>query len=400
VTPSEQKALRLIEILGAANVEARFVGGCVRDAVMGLPTGEIDLAAAATPDEVTAILQKAKVRVEPTGIAHGTITAVIEGTGIEITSLREDIETDGRHAKVTFTKDWEKDAKRRDFTLNSLSRDAKGKLHDYTGGWQDAKDRVIRFVGEPKDRIKEDYLRILRFFRFQATHGTALPAEEALKACHEAAAHLKDLSRERIWKELKKLLAAADPYPAFKMMSDAGVTHKILPEAEAYRLEKLVAVEKHLPDQARDPVLRLAALVHGEKTGAEVLEQRFALSKNETKNLGLLLDFSPEKPGLFEAKNVREMAYRYGADLAGKFLLLGSVLGAQFHWESVVKVLHKWEPISLPIKGDDLLALGVTPGPGMGELLREVEGWWIEADFAPNHTSCLEKAKELMKSGT
>jgi poly(A) polymerase len=399
VTPSETKALQLIKILEAANVETRFVGGCVRDEVMGRPVGEIDLAAAATPDEVTSILQKAKVRVEPTGIAHGTVTAVVEGTGIEITSLREDIETDGRHAKVTFTKDWEKDAKRRDFTLNSLSKDASGKLHDYTGGWQDAKDGVIRFVGDPRDRIKEDYLRVLRFFRFQATHGSALPAEEALKACHDAAVHLKDLSRERIWKEFKKLLAAADPYPSFKMMADTGVAQKILPEAQVWRLEKLVEMEKRLPSLAKDPVLRLATLVHGEKTGAEVLEQRFALSKNETKNLGLLLDFSPEKPGLFESKSLREQAYQYGVDLTGKFLLLSGVLGAQFRWESVVEVLHKWEPVSFPLKGEDLLALGVNPGPDMGELLRGIEGWWIEADFAPDRAACLEKAKDMIKSG-
>lgn len=397
MTSSEQKALTLIKTLEAAKHQTRFVGGCVRDWVMGLAVGEIDLATTATPDEVTKILKAAGFRVEPTGITHGTVTAVAEGEGFEITTLREDIETDGRHAKVTFTKDWEKDASRRDFTLNTLSRDASGTVHDYVGGWQDAKDGVIRFVDDPHARIKEDYLRILRFFRFQATHGKVPPDHAALQACHEAAGHLKDLSRERIWKELKKLLAAPDPYPAFKAMSEAGVAHKILPEAEIVRLEKLMRAEKHLPKFSGDPILRLAALVYGEKTESEMLEERFALSRAETKNLGLFLDFSPEQAGDFSAKKLHELAYRYGLENAGKFLLLAGVSGAQTDWESTVKVLENTKLRSFPLKGEDLLALGVSPGPEMGDILHKVEAWWIGEDFIPSREACLKKAKEVVK---
>ncbi|HVY12810.1 MAG TPA: CCA tRNA nucleotidyltransferase, partial [Alphaproteobacteria bacterium] len=366
--PAEKHALTLIKTLRDAGHETRFVGGCVRDAVLGRKIADIDLASTATPDEVTAALTKAGIRVEPTGLAHGTVTAVIDGMGIEITTLREDVETDGRHARVIFTKDWEKDARRRDFTLNAMFRDAEGKIHDFVGGWQDAQDGYIRFVGDARARIKEDYLRVLRFFRFQATHGKALPDEETLAACHAAAAHLKDLSRERIWKELKKLLAAPNPHPAWKMMSEAGVAQKILPEAHGFRLEQLAQAEKTFSSVAGDPILRLAALVYGDKTEAEALAQRFALSQKEARDLGIFLDFQPEKAAPFSPKKVHALAYLYSTDIAGKFLLLAAVFGAQFDWESAAKVLEKTRPQSFPLKGEDLLALGISPGPRVGEI--------------------------------
>jgi tRNA nucleotidyltransferase/poly(A) polymerase len=394
VNPSEQKALLLIEKLEAAGYEARFVGGCVRDAVMGRKLGDIDLATTSTPDETTRVLKDAGLQVVPTGIDHGTVTAVVEGVGFEITTLRQDIETDGRHAKVIFTKSWEQDAKRRDFTLNTLSRDKSGKIHDYVGGYQDALDGYIRFVGDARERIKEDYLRILRFFRFQATHGKGLPEEEALKACHEGAAHLKDLSRERVWKELKKLLAANDPYPAYQRMQDCGVAHKILPEGHPQRLEKLVALEGTLKAYARDPMLRLAALTHGEKTESEMLEERFALSNNESKNVSLFLDYSREKESEMGEKEVGRLAYRYGLDKAGKILLLAGVLGAQFDWDFLAKVLEKTHVKTFPLKGEDVLALGLKSGPEVGEILHKVEAWWIENGFTPDRAACLVELKK------
>jgi poly(A) polymerase len=394
MTPTEQKALRIIQILERAGHEARFVGGCVRDAVMERPIGEVDLATTALPEQVTAILNAAQIRVEPTGIEHGTVTAIVEGTGIEITTLREDIETDGRHAKVTFTKDWAKDAQRRDFTMNALSRDASGKIHDTLGGWQDARDGRVIFAGSPSERIKEDYLRVLRFFRFQATHGRTLPDEAALKACHAAAGHLKDLSRERVWAELKKMLRAPYPYHAWKMMSDAGVGQKILPEAQGARLEKLERAEKVFAGFACDPVLRLAALVHGEPTESETLQTQLALSNKEAKNLSLFLDFSLEDIEPFSAKKTQILAYRHGLEMAGKFMLLSAVLDAQFDWESVASVLQKWEPKTFPLKGDDVVASGVAPGPQVGDFLREVEAWWIDQDFMPDRDACLKKLEK------
>jgi poly(A) polymerase len=394
MTP-EQKALQLIQIFGRAGHEARFVGGCVRDAIMGLPIGEIDLACTAPPDEMIEVLTAANIRTEPTGISHGTVMALIEGEGIEITTLREDIETDGRHAKVKFTKDWEVDAKRRDFTMNSLSRDATGKIYDYVGGWQDAHDGYVRFVGEARERIKEDYLRVLRFFRFLATHGKTLPDEVALAACREAAAHLKDLSRERIWKELKKMLSAPYPYKAWQAMQDAGVAQKIIAGSNAERLNTLEGAEKVFASFARDPVLRLAALSHGEITGSETLQEQLALSNKEAKNLSLLLDFNPQKEAPFSDKKLHVLAYRYGIEIAGKFMLLAAVLGVQFDWDSAARVLGSFQPKSFPLKGEDVVAAGFSPGPQVGEILRKIEAWWIEKDFTPGREECLAQIKKV-----
>ncbi|MBI3420298.1 MAG: CCA tRNA nucleotidyltransferase, partial [Proteobacteria bacterium] len=299
------------------------------------------------------------------------------------------------------------DARRRDFTLNAMSREAGGKIHDFTGGWQDARDGNIRFVGDPRERIREDTLRILRFFRFLATHGRVLPDEMALAACHEAAGHLKDLSRERIWKELKKLLAAPNPGPVWKMMQDAGVAQKILPEAHGARLEKLAELEKHFFSAALrlrqgfggqgDPLLRLAVLVHGNQTEAEMLQAQFALSHVEARILGFFLDFSPEKQAPFTPKKLHALAYYYGLDITGKFLLMGGVFGAHFDWDSVADVLQKTEVKSFPLKGEDVVGLGVSPGPRVGEILRQTEAWWIDQDLVPDREACLEKASKLAR---
>jgi poly(A) polymerase len=395
----ETSALKLIEILAASGHETRFVGGAVRDAMLGLSISDVDLATTALPDEVSAQLGAAGIKTVPTGLAHGTLTAVVEGEGIEITTLREDSETDGRHAVVTFTKDWEKDAARRDFTFNALSRDAHGRIYDYFGGADDLRLGRVRFVGDATARIREDYLRLLRFFRFHAWFGRVEPDEKTLNALTVAAPQLATLSRERVWKELSKLLAAADPSETIMLMLQKGITKHLLPEADRLATMCSLISYEHMrkKKQAPNPLLRLAALLTGKKVSAEKLQKRFALSTAETQNLAHYLANPLVFDGQFNAANLSFCLYRYGFDLTEDFLVLAQAQAAQFNWESAKPVLEKWVPKSFPLRGEDLLALGLSPGPRIGKILHAVENWWMAQNFVPDQAACLQQARKLIE---
>ncbi|MGE4220379.1 MAG: CCA tRNA nucleotidyltransferase, partial [Alphaproteobacteria bacterium] len=264
--PATQRVMRALAEGGAG---ARFVGGCVRDALLGRPIRDIDIATDGSPERVTAILAAAGIKVVPTGFAHGTVTAVVDHRGFEITTLRVDVETFGRHARVAFTDDWVADAARRDFTFNAMSLETDGTLHDPFGGEADLRARRVRFVGAARQRIEEDVLRLLRYFRFHAHYGAPPPDAEALDACRAMAPRLPDLSAERVAAELMKLLAAPDPVPVLRLMRAEGVLARVLDEArDLARLARMVRI-----DAAADPLRRLAALLPSDPAGALAVAQ-------------------------------------------------------------------------------------------------------------------------------
>src|SRR5882762_3342726 len=288
--------LALLKALADARIKARFVGGCVRDALLRRPIADVDLATPARPEEVVAALEKARIKAVPTGIEHGTVTAVFNSPGphrhFEITTLRRDVETDGRRALVAFDADWAEDAARRDFTINAIYLDPDGTLHDPVGGIADLEAHRVRFVGEPAQRIAEDVLRVLRYYRFEARFGTGTGDPEARAACHAAAPLLPNLSAERVAQELLRLLAVPDPLPALRMMAEDGVLAAILPEATRLdRLQRLIALEP-MPD----PLCRLAALIEVDAAGAAALAERLRLSNEQRDRLAGLAPPWPLDP--------------------------------------------------------------------------------------------------------
>lgn len=400
MSTSEHHALQLIELLKKDGYETRFVGGAVRDALLGIPVGEVDLATTAQPETVTSVLEAAGVKVVPTGIAFGTVTAVLEGKGFEITTLRRDIQTDGRHAVVQYTDDWKEDAARRDFTMNALSRDASGKLYDYFGGIEDAKAGRIKFVGDAAARMKEDALRLLRYFRFYAWLGKEAPDAATMQAIEAAASSLKNLSRERVWKEIKKLLSAPNPSDSWMFMLKHNVVDAFFPEGTNLKtLCNLISYEHvRLVGKEANPLLRLAALLDGQKIDADALKERFALSGQETQKLGQFLKNPLFQGGETDLPTLSFALYRYGLDLTEEFLVLNMAKGAQFNWESARDMLENWQPKTFPLKGEDLLVMGLPPGPRIGEILHQVEAWWVAQNFVPDHAACIKKAKSLINN--
>lgn len=403
MTDIEQRALKLIELLAQAGHDTRFVGGCVRDALLGIPTSDVDLATTAKPDNVIQVLTQAGIKVVPTGIEHGTVTAVIGGKGIEITTLRKDIKTDGRHAVVEFTDNWQDDAARRDFTMNAMSRDASGQIYDYFGGFDDAQAGRIRFVGKPSQRITEDALRILRFFRFYAWYGRQEPEGTTLDALQFAAPMLKQLSRERVWKETKKLLSAPNPSDAWMLMLKYEIVPEFFPQGSNLRtLCNLLSYEHtRMVGRTFNPMLRLCALLHNQKTDAAQMKQCFALSGDESQKLGQFLKNPLAHQGETDAATLSFALYRYGIDLTEEFLVLNMACGAQFNWESARDMLENWQPKTFPITGDDVLAIlsdaGIPPGPRVGEVLHAVEAWWVAHNFVPDRSACVKRAKDLIE---
>jgi poly(A) polymerase len=385
----------IMAVLHQAGFPARMVGGAVRDGLLGMAVEEIDLATTATPPEMIQVLQAAGIKTVPTGIEHGTITAVKDGTGVEITTLRRDIETDGRHARVTFTDDWKEDAARRDFTINAMSQDADGVIHDYFGGQEDLRAGRLCFVGDARARLREDYLRLLRLFRFQAYYGKQPLDTAMVEAAREAVPFARDLSRERVWKEFGKILAAPQPLPVLRVMQEIGLLTALLPQAKLDVLEKMLDAEKRISTPV-SPLARLAALLAHEKTDAAVLQNRFALSGAATQKLALLLQNPLAESAAPSPHSLATALYRYGIDLTSEFLLLLAASDGEFDWDSVLPVLQKWQPKTFPLTGADILALDVLPGPEVGEILRRVEAWWIEQSFQPDKAACLRKAGEFL----
>ncbi|MCL6740520.1 CCA tRNA nucleotidyltransferase [Sphingomonas sp. RB56-2] len=359
---------RLLKALDAKQGTTRFVGGAVRDLLLDVPHEDLDLATTLIPADVIARLESKGIKAVPTGIDHGTITAVSSGTVVEVTTLRSDVSTDGRRATVAFTDDWQKDAGRRDFTINALYADPySGELFDFFGGLEDLKSRTVRFIGEPLQRIAEDHLRILRYFRFHARYGHGDPDPHALESCVARANDLMALSRERIADELLKLLALDDPTTTVRLMHDRGIFTPALPEIEQVsRLESLVATElaAHI---APDSLRRLAALLPPDPGVAENVAARLKLSNKAKKRLASAAERSL-------GKGPRALAYRIGTDGAiDRLLLAGQAEDAA--------AMIGWKAPRMPIGGGDLIARGVAEGPDVARTLRRIEDAWEAAGF-------------------
>lgn len=378
----------LIDVLGG-DEEARFVGGAVRDTLLGVAVKDVDVATRHQPDVVLDRLKRAGIRAVPTGIAHGTVTAVLDGWPVEVTTLRRDVATDGRRATVAFAQCWEEDAARRDFTMNALYAEAaSGRVHDYFGGLADLADRRVRFIGDPRARILEDHLRILRHFRFFARFGGAEPDEEAMAACIDLAATQKSLSRERVADELLKLLGAADPCRAVDLMVAGGIFAAIVPEVGAdgaARLRRLVAREA-LAGVEGAPLRRLAALLPPDARVGEAVASRLKLSIKARKRIATALSPAPDAP------HARALAYRLGAEGAADLLLLRDDTDAR-----EAGTIIDWMPPQLPIGGGVLVGMGVAKGPEVARTLRAVEDAWIAAGF-PDAEATRELATQIVST--
>ena len=372
----------LVAALGAGN--ARYVGGAVRDTLLGLPVKDIDMATLLLPEEVIARLDAAGIRNVPTGIEHGTVTAVLPGGPVEITTLRHDVSTDGRRATVAFATEWRDDAARRDFTINALYADPQsGEIFDWFGGRDDLSQRCVRFIGDARERIREDHLRILRYFRFQARFGSQPADQEAESAITELAATLKGLSRERVGMETMNLLGLADPGPTVRRMSELGVLAVILPEADPDALATLVAVEQS-QEIAPDALRRLAALLPALVPLAEQVASRFRLSGAQKKRLAT----AAGRDGA--AGYARSLAYRLGPECGLDRLLLAGADTAP---------LAGWEVPAFPLKGGQIVARGVGAGPEVARTLRRVEDRWIAEGF-PDEARVFAILDEELASGS
>ena len=361
---------RLLEALGADEGLTRYVGGAVRDDLLQLPVSDLDLATRLRPEEVVERLEAAKIRPVPTGIEHGTVTAVSSGSPYEVTTLRRDVSTDGRRATVAFTDDWEEDAARRDFTINALSADPQtGHVFDYFGGKDDLVARRVRFIGEPLERIAEDHLRILRFFRFHARFGLGDPDAEGLIACATRANDLMALSRERIADELLKLLAVEEPTPTVAIMLDHGIMRPVLPEitgTAVSRLAELVQAERSA-GLGGAPLRRLAALLPPDPVLAERIGVRLKLSNRARKRLGCAAN--PDLP-----ENAQALAYFVGVECAvDRLLLAGKTDDAA--------AIAGWHVPRLPVRGGQLIERGLRRGPDVARALQAIERRWVEAGF-------------------
>jgi poly(A) polymerase len=365
----------------AALPEARVVGGAVRDALAARAITDIDLATPRSPEQVTQALQAAGIRAVPTGLDHGTVTAVAGGRGFEITTLRRDVETDGRHARVAFTEDWRADAARRDFTINALSMTRDGAVFDYFDGIADLRAGRLRFVGDPATRIAEDFLRILRFFRFYARYARGPADSAAIAAIRAAVPGLGSLSVERVWSELARILSAPDPRPAIALMAELGVLRAVLRDGtDPARLAHLVAV-----GAPADPLLRLAALLTGD---AVALADRLRFSTAERDRLAALRAGQVPQPGDDDAALRRLLADEPGEILIDRSWLAG---GAAPEWAALrVRLAAMPRPV-FPLEGRDVLALGVTEGPRVGVLLRAVRRWWLDGGCAATPDGCREE---------
>jgi poly(A) polymerase len=363
--PEREGLVAVADLIGAREGQARLVGGAVRDTLAGLAVHDIDLATSLAPQEVMRRIEKAGIRVVPTGLAHGTVTAVLPSGPIEITTLRRDVSTDGRRATVAFTDDWKEDAARRDFTINALYADPhSGEVFDYFGGQQDLAAGVVRFIGEPLQRIAEDHLRILRFFRFHARFGRDGPHEESFAACRTRANDLMALSRERIADELLKLLALPRPAATIGLMIGAGILAPVLPEAD--KTDTLLALE---PAGAGDGILRLAALLPAKPDLAEAVGYRLKLSKAQIRRLAIA---AGRVPG--DAQAPQTLAYRIGVEGARDRLLLQG-----FGTEAAL--LADWVPPVFPLSGGAIVARGVNAGPLVARILKSVEEAWLAEGF-------------------
>jgi len=384
---------RLLAVLDGDGEEARVVGGAVRNALIGEPFAEIDLATTAVPEEVVRRVAVAGFKPVPTGIEHGTITVVIDKHPFEVTTLRRDVETYGRHAKVAFGRDWKADAERRDFTINALSAAREGTVYDYVGGLADLEARRVRFIGDPKQRIEEDYLRILRFFRFHASYAAGHPDPAGLAACIAGRDGLEQLSRERVRAELLKLLLAPRAAPTLTAMADSGLLLRVLggvPYVAGF--ENMAKVEAEIGNSA-DPVRRLGALGVWVAEDAERLWEKLRLTNEEHERLVSMAEgWRRISPALNE-QAARALIYRLGPQHFSDHALLGWARSpATSHdpgWRQLATLPARWSAPRFPLKAADFIKRGVARGPALGEAMRAAEAAWIAAGF-PSEPAALD----------
>ncbi len=385
MTPAELLATPGLAPIFAALPGARLVGGCVRDMLAGHDIADIDLAAPDAPEAVVAALEAFGLRVIPTGLAHGTVTAISAGRPFEITTLRRDEETDGRHARVAWTDDFREDAARRDFTINAMSLDQAGTLHDYFGGQADLAAGIVRFVGDAAARVTEDYLRILRFFRFFARYGVSPADKDAVAAIQASRARLATLSAERVWNELKRIFAAPDPLGAIALMRELGVLAAILPEATEFAaLARLVRAAA-----PPDPLLRLASLLVGD---TENLADRLKLANAERQRLAALRQNPIPREEDDDADLRRMLAEAPAALLIDRVWLAGG---------PAEKLGRRLADITAPhfaLTGRDALALGAVPGPHVGQALRNVKAWWLEGGCGASPEAMRDRLADELES--
>jgi poly(A) polymerase len=397
--PATARVLDALEAEGGADC-ARFVGGCVRNTLVGRPVDDLDIATTLTPDRVTAALKAAGVRAVPTGIDHGTVTAISHHVPHEITTLRRDVSTDGRRATVAFTTDWDEDARRRDFTLNALYARRDGSIFDPTGrGVADAKAGRIVFVGDPEQRLVEDHLRNLRYFRFFAWFGRGAPDADAVAACARLKAGIDNLAAERVSKEMLKLLAADDPRAAVRLMAETGVLEVVLKApANLARFEALAEIEGDQLFEC-DPVLRLAALLPDDQVAALALANRLRLSNADRDRIVAALAPTPVLKSWMSPREIRREVYRAGGaafrDRAKLAWAASPRTAATMQWRGLIALADGWTPPQLPLTGQDVLAAGVPKGPLVGQVMQEVEAWWIDHDFLDDKLSVIEKLKAV-----
>lgn len=384
---------RVMEALSKQGQDVRFVGGCVRDALVGREIKDIDIATPDLPEKVITLLESAGIKAIPTGIDHGTITAVCNHKIFEITTLRLDVDTDGRHATVAFTDDWVEDAARRDLTINALSSNLDGKVYDPFGGVSDLREKHVRFVGDAVTRIEEDALRLLRFFRFQAWYGGADIDAVGLDAARKKTSMLQGLSSERIHSEVMRLLASPDPGPVLKCMLENDIFAAFLPEVVTIDIfEAFIKLEGRC-----DPLVRLVALIMGcHKDTILSIPDRLRFSTAEKQHFLSLVKPAYNINSKIDDATFRESIYRIGSELVSDLLRLSMAKsGEDFGDEKALKLSRKienWKPVFFPLQGRDLIKAGLNPGPQMGRLLKNTEQWWIDQAFEPDYDQCLAYA--------
>lgn len=388
--PSWMTAPQTRAVMAALNdkgtIQTLFVGGCVRNELMQRPVKDVDLATIHAPDDVIKRLQNAGIRHIPTGIDHGTVTALTDGHTFEITTLRRDVSTDGRRATIAYTDDWIEDARRRDFTMNTLLADDSGHVFDPLGAGIDAIDQgQVVFVGDPDQRIAEDYLRILRFFRFHALYGHGDPDADAVRACAAAGGQIKTLSRERITQELSNILNVPDPSETLALM----FSHRILADLfdhdfDVQRFSRFCQLQ--LQENAIHVMARLTLM-----TGFNVAILHDALSLSSAqKAMIAAIARTYERLNDLSALAIRQAVYDHGNDVVTQVLFLKSSAGVSVDADSF-RVAHMWNPPKFPLAGQDVMDLGVKPGPLVGRYLKDTETWWRQADFAPDRAACLAR---------
>jgi poly(A) polymerase len=377
-------AARVLGLLNGDGEEARVVGGAVRNALLKIPLGDIDIATTALPDEVVRRAKAAGIKTVPTGIDHGTVTLVVEAQPFEVTTLREDTETFGRKAKVAFGRDWVRDAERRDFTINGLSVDADGVVHDHVGGLEDIAARRVRFIGDPNSRIAEDYLRILRFFRIHASYGAGEPDRAGYLACVAARAGLATLSAERVRMEMLKLVVAEGAAGAIVAMTDGGLLQAILGGVTYTGPFLAMMAAERVLGLPPDPMRRLGALAVAVTEDAKRVATRLRLSNAETKALDSMGHRWWRLGGMDEAR-ARRLLYRLGEERYRDRLLLAWARAGgdtdSARWREFATLPERWSAPKFPLKAADFIARGIAEGPALGHVLTLAEDAWLAADF-------------------